>query len=623
LGDPIVSGFFNLSISVNGYTYTSDFIPYDASAMMVDEVGYSYAIPGIFAYVTSGSAVVKASKDASSLVFINDRLQFSTQRFPGEIYTVSQVNSTHFTLNKEYLGAKSSSVTSKTNIFKYVGARGTPQSSKISCAADDSICSITRRQASGSIQAKLQMIPEALTLGVDVDRSLPDASNGLLWRVTFLDPSPSGPLNWNLRAVGNHLKTASGARANVTVTQLVSGLIYPNCTGTFVIPPDKTLTSGQYYYARVFAINEVGYSLPQVTTTSQKPMVPPGPPTSISLVVYSSTQLRVVFNPPASDGGDTITQYKVDYSPSSAFVNTSSLLVTYLAGGAPFFATISGLRTGTYYYVRVSAMNSQGYGIPTLSTPSSLNPYQSSQGPATVSLYPTSGTMITVAFTPPLDNGGDAIVTYRVEWDIVATFNSIMAAPNKGYVQISAQQYSSYTIQYLTQGQQYFVRVFAINSAGLGAPTYSSPPSVAPGLQVPGKPHTIYATSGANPGQISMSWQRPRVPWHSIPCSGTPALPNDCPTPIGGTLPASDGGTTIVEYAVSYNELEDFSGFDSGEITTTATTYTITNLTPGRTYYVRVLARNAQGAGLFCEFAEPNCLIVAKHVSAMATPTVV
>lgn len=228
--------------------------------------------------------------------------------------------------------------------------------------------------------------------------------------------------------------------------------------------------------------------------------------------------------------------------------------------------------------------------------------------------------MMTVSFFPPTNNGGDKITQYRVEWDVTPSFNGVLPPPNKGYYDVDATIYNSYTIQYLTQGQQYYVRVSARNSAGLGVPTVSSPPSVAPGLQVPGKPHTLSAISGPSPGQIVVTWQRPRIPWHNIPCYGTPALPQDCPTPVGGSVPASDGGAPIVEYAVSYNELEDFSGYDTGEQTTTNTQYVLTGLTPGRTYFVRVLARNAQGSGQFCAYSEPNCLIVYTQVVTTATP---
>lgn len=86
----------------------------------------------------------------------------------------------------------------------------------------------------------------------------------------------------------------------------------------------------------------------------------------------------------------------------------------------------------------------------------------------------------------------------------------------------------------------------------------------------------------------------------------------------GNGLPSSTGGSLIKEYEISYDELEDFSGNDAGRLVTTNTFYTIENLTPGRRYYIRVLARNNQGAGQYCAYMEENCLIVHKQVSATA-----
>jgi hypothetical protein len=94
---------------------------------------------------------------------------------------------------------------------------------------------------------------------------------------------------------------------------------------------------------------------------------------------------------------------------------------------------------------------------------------------------------------------------------------------------------------------------------------------------------------------------------------------------VGGGLPASDGGSPINEYDVSYNEKPDFSGIDTGEFPTSGTSYTLTNLIPGRKYYIRVLARNSKGAGPFCAFSDVNCLpgsstIVAAIATTVFTP---
>ena len=477
----------------------------------------------------------------------------------------------------------------------------------------------TRSQTSGSVQTKFQLIADALTLGVDVDRDDPDNFNGVTWRVTFLDNSPDGALNFDVTTATTSLVTASGASASVTVTELVEGVDYTtSCTGTQQVPVAQALVSGQYYYARVFAKNSVGYSLPQVAASSEKPQVTPGAPTAVTLSVVSDSKLRIEFNPPSSDGGDDVTSYLIEYSTDSAFSTVTQETFTYLDGGSPFQKTVSDLTAGTYYYFRVSAGNSQGYGQTTASTPSSLNPYTTADGPTNVYLRVTSASMLTVSFDAPTNNGGDTITQYRVEWDTASGFNSALSAPHKGYTDVDATLHSSHTIESLTQGTDYYVRVFAINSAGVGTSTTASPAMAAPALQVPGKPHTLSASTGSSSGEIILNWQYPRVPWHTLPCSGTVSSADDCPTEVGGGNPSSTGGSDIVEYQIQYNELADFTGYDSGEFTTTGTTYTLDNLTPGRTYYMRVLGRNAQGSGSYCAYTDADCIVGTTQASATA-----
>merc|ERR1712100_515394 len=122
-----------------------------------------------------------------------------------------------------------------------------------------------------------------------------------------------------------------------------------------------------------------------------------------------------------------------------------------------------------------------------------------------------------------------------------------------------------------------------------------------------GKPHTVSAAKGDTSQTITVSWQMPRIPFHGIPCTGTATAPFDCPSETGDPLPSSRGG-------------KDFTGFDGGSVTTTSTNVVLTGLTSRRTYYIRVLARNAQGAGLFCAHTDTNCLVTSAEtvVSAVA-----
>jgi len=477
------------------------------------------------------------------------------------------------------------------------------------------------------MQSRFELIPDLLSVGVEVDRDGPTATNGFTWRVTFLDQSKAGGLNFGLAANTNNLViknflgvTQAAVGAPVVVTKLMDGTEYTSsCVGTHEVPASGALVTGQYYYARVFAKNDVGFSRPQVAPTSEKPQVAPGTPTAVTLDVISDTRLGVTFNPPGSDGGGVITSYKIEYSTSASFSPSTVEYFTYLDGGSPFQKSLVSLTPGTFYFVRVSAGNSQGYGPTTASTPSSLNPHQSPDGPSDVNLRVTSGSMLTVSFNQPLSNGGDAVKTYRVEWDTVPGFNSQSTSPHKGFVDVSAATAKSYTIQYLTTNQRYYVKVTAANSAGLGNPTLASPISAVPILSPPGRPHTLAAITGASQGSIDLTWQYPRVPWHTIPCGGslTSGVQN-CPTEVGGALASSTGGSAIIEYEIEYSESAAFDGFDFGSFTTTATSFTLTSLTPGRTYYMRVLARNAQGSGSYCAFTDANCVVGTTAVKAVA-----
>lgn len=209
------------------------------------------------------------------------------------------------------------------------------------------------------------------------------------------------------------------------------------------------------------------------------------------------------------------------------------------------------------------------------------------------------------------------MVSYKIEWDTQPGFNSNDVKPHKDSIIVDASTFNSYTIRYLDT-RKYYVRVFAVNADGPGTPAVSNPPFATPALVTAGRPHTIIATTGSLSRSLTVTWLRPRIPVHGIPCGGTAANPQDCPPPVGSGLPTSTGGTPITEYQVEYNERADFTGQDGGFQTTTDFTYTLNNLTPGREYYVRVLARNAMGAGPFCMYSDVNCNTQNNRVAAVA-----
>ncbi|KAL4164560.1 hypothetical protein KRP22_004425 [Phytophthora ramorum] len=152
-------------------------------------------------------------------------------------------------------------------------------------------------------------------------------------------------------------------------------------------------------------------------------MVVPGPPTAVTLVVYSVSELMVLFSPPNDNGGDTVTAYELQWAIDSAFTIPSSVIVTIMSGvRAPYRRVISSLTKGTPYFVQIRARNSQVRRC--------------------------------------LQFGGHHQATTE------ATLSR--ERPSTAFVHITG----------LTPGTLYYVRVFAKNRGGQGTPQTSTPASL-------------------------------------------------------------------------------------------------------------------------------------------------
>merc|ERR1719240_789276 len=162
-----------------------------------------------------------------------------------------------------------------------------------------------------------------------------------------------------------------------------------------------------------------------------------------------------------------------------------------------------------------------------------MNPHQAPSAPLNVLLGSTSTSMLTVSFDPPASNGGDTITAYEIMWDKTSTFNSLFLPPHKGKVKVAATE-RAYTIELLSLQTQYYVQVSAVNGAGPGTAQKATPRNQKPELQKPGKPVSLTAVQTSSAAQILVSWQRPRVPFHGLPCFGTAANPTNCPSHAGG-----------------------------------------------------------------------------------------
>ena len=160
---------------------------------------------------------------------------------------------------------------------------------------------------------------------------------------------------------------------------------------------------------------------------------------------------------------------------------------------------------------------------------------------------------LTVAWDAPLGNGGSTITGYKVQWKEVDT-------PNWDSPSEEPDDASPYTIENLTNGTAYDVRVLAVNDVGDGPPSsdVEGTPSTRP------QPPTIT--------DITHEHQKLTVTWTA---------------PTGTDTGGSDITGFIVQWKWGNN------GYNTtNQATPPASPYEITNLLNGTEYTVRVFAVN-------------------------------
>jgi len=234
---------------------------------------------------------------------------------------------------------------------------------------------------------------------------------------------------------------------------------------------------------------------------------------------------------------------------------------------------------GTPYFIRVFARNSVGYSAAALA-PGSQKPMKVPGVPTAAALSGVDSTTLSTVFGPPTDNGGDSITSYVLDYDVANTFNSGGGGAPQGsqtLTNLLAGAPFSMAIPGLTQGSTYFVRVKACNSQGCGTTTPTTPPSF--------YPHTVpSAPAAVNVGVTSATM-----------------------ITVGFTAPVNDGGAPVLKYKIEWDQAINFATVSAlpavrgvaEVLATTARYFTITGLTAGQAYFIRVAAQNDAGYGAF------------------------
>ena len=271
------------------------------------------------------------------------------------------------------------------------------------------------------------------------------------------------------------------------------------------------LVNGTRYDVRVRAengVDEGGWA-----QTRGTPATVPGRPLDLAVepdgVGLGGGKLVASWRVPADDGGSAVVDYGVQHRVASP-QGSWSTETTVDAGGA-LTATIEGLDNGASYDVRVRARTVNGYGpfATGSATPTSVPgaPRSLAVGPGEVA---SGGGKLTVTWQAPADDGGKPIDRYFVRYSSMSVGLVSVVEPTSVMMSV--------TIEGLTNGATYMVRVQARNANGFG----------------------LHATDSATPFTL------PDAP------SDVEADPGDRTLDVTWEAPADDGGSPVTGHEVRY-----------------------------------------------------------------------
>ena len=280
----------------------------------------------------------------------------------------------------------------------------------------------------------------------------------------------------------------------------------------------------------------VPVSLPPATTT----------PTATAI---TPTSLTLNWTAPTTVAGNAIASYSVQRASDAGF--TTGLVSNTVASGTTTL-NVTGLTASTPYFFRVVSVNASGNtnsGTLTLTTPV-LAPVATSAPTATL-VTPNS---LTLNWTAPTTGG--AIASYTVQSATNTGFTSGLVT-----TALISNTATSYNVTGLAPSTTYYFRVIAVNATSTAT---SSALTQATAIAVPGVTGTPTATAITATG-LTLNWSAPTT------------------------------GGTVANYTVQYATNSSFTGATSSAAVT-STTYNVSGLTAGTTYWFRVVANNASAS---------------------------
>jgi titin len=369
-------------------------------------------------------------------------------------------------------------------------------------------------------------------------------------------------LNWD---------TATGSVTGYKVEISTNGFDWTTVdTPTATTSTITSLTNGVWYYFHVSAVTAIGAGAP--STIAAKPADVAGQPTALTATVSGNNTIALGWNAPVITGGSAIRNYKIEVS-TDAGITWDTVTATVL--GTSYSYTSQSAAPQLLF--RVSAINAVGTGP--VSTSVAIGAVAIPSAPTALVVTPSTGALA-LSWTAP----SETVTAYRIEYGIDGATWSLAAgnAPSTP---------TSYTINGLTNGISYFVRISALNPAGTGI-----------GLVGTGTPAIkssapVDLTALTASRQITLTW----------------------------SAPGSLGGGSLLGYTVQISTDGTTWETATANTGTTSTNITINQfagsaLVGGTVYYARVAAVTNLGTG---DFTSSIQALLVETVSAVETLTAV
>lgn len=257
----------------------------------------------------------------------------------------------------------------------------------------------------------------------------------------------------NVTSDGGELVTASGVCWNTSGNPTTAGAHTTETGGTGSFTSNLTgLTPGTLYYVRAYATNSVGtsYGGQETFTTDTAPTVTT---TAVTNITGSSADSG---GNVTSDGGEAVTARGVCWNTTGTPTTADSSTSNGTGTGA-FASNLTGLTSGTTYYVRAYATNSVGtsYGGQESFTTDTEPTVTTSAVTNIASTTADSGGNVT-------SDGGEPVTARGACWNTTGAPTTADSSTSDG---TGTGAFTS-NLTGLTPGATYYVRAYAVNSVG-------------------------------------------------------------------------------------------------------------------------------------------------------------